>query len=127
MMCPDNGAIDHVGGGIAFHHLGERFEQRIEHPRRDPSSVSAEDAVPLAIFIRQMTPLRPGSGHPHHAFEIALIILRRTAPSTPLCWQQRPDQCPFLVRYPNPLAQRCLQKTALNQRPSLASSFVHEA
>jgi hypothetical protein len=127
MMCPDNSAIDHVGGGIAFHHLGERFEHRIEHRRRDPSPVSAEDAVPLAIFIGQMTPLRPGPGHPHHAFEIAPIVLRRTASSTPLCWQKWPYQCPFLIRNPNPLAQCCLQKTALNQWPSPASSFVHEA
>ncbi|GAA3804526.1 hypothetical protein GCM10022600_28390 [Qipengyuania pelagi] len=41
--------------------------------------------------------------------------------------QQRPDQRPLLIRYTDPLAQRCLQKAALNQALSLRSSFVHEA
>ena len=41
--------------------------------------------------------------------------------------QQRPDHFPFLVCNADPLAQGYLQKTALNQRQSPQSSFVHEA
>lgn len=41
--------------------------------------------------------------------------------------QQRPDQRPLFIRYSDPLAQRRLQKTALNQPPSLRSSFAHDA
>ena len=54
------------------------------------------------------------------------VVLRRTAATTPLRWQQRPDHFPLFVRNANPLAQGCLQKPALNQGPSPQSSFVHE-
>ncbi len=126
MMCPDHCAIDHVGGGIASRQLGQRLEHGIEHAGRDPSSIAPEHAVPLAIFVRQVSPLRSGSRDPHHAFKIGAIILRWPASATMLRRQQRPDHFPFLVCNANPLAQGCLQKSALNQGPSPQSSFVHE-
>lgn len=126
MMCPDNRAIDHVGGGVAPCQLGQRLEHRIEHAGRDPSSIAPEDAVPLTILVRQVTPLRTGSRDPHHAFKIGTVILCRPASAAMLRRQQRPDHFPFFVCNANPLAQGCLQKTALNQRPSPQSSFVHE-
>lgn len=127
MMCPDHGAIDHVGGRIAPCQLGQRLEHGVEHAGRDPSSIAPEDAVPLAILVRQVSPLRAGPRDPHHAFKIAAIILRRAASTTTLRRQQRPDHSPFLVCNADPLAQGRLQKPALNQRPSPPSSFVHEA
>jgi hypothetical protein len=39
----------------------------------------------------------------------------------------RPDKRPFLIRQTDPLAQDFLQKEALDQSPSFASTFVHEA
>ena len=126
MMCPDHSAIDHVGGGIAPCQLGQRLEHGIEHAGRDPSSIATEHAVPLAILVGQMPPLRAGPRDPHHAFEIGAIILRRAASTTMLRRQQRPDHFPLFVRNANPLAQGCLQKSALNQGPSPQSSFVHE-
>ena len=126
MMCPDYRAIDHVGGGIASRQFGQRLEHRIEHAGRDPSAVASEDAVPLAILVRQVPPLRARPRDPHHAFEIGAVILRRAASTTMLRRQKRPDHFPFLVCNSDPLAQRCLQKTALNQGPSPQSSFVHK-
>lgn len=126
MMCPDHGAIDHVGGCVAPRQFRQRLEHGIEHAGRDPSSVPPEHAVPLAILVRQVSPLRSGSRDPHHAFEIAAVILRRTASTTIFRRQQRPDHFPLFVRNANTLAQGCLQKPALNQRPSPQSSFVHE-
>jgi hypothetical protein len=76
MMCPDDGAVDHVGASIPFDEFGQSFEHRLEHAGLDPSSVTAEDAVPFAVFVRQMPPLRSGARHPHHALEIAPIVLR---------------------------------------------------
>lgn len=126
MMCPDHGAIDHVGGGIAPRQLGQCLEHGIEHAGCDPSSVAPEHAVPLAIPVRQVSPLRAGPRDPHHTFEIGAVILRRAASATMLSWEQRPDHFPFFIRNANPLAQGCLQKPALNQGPSPQSSFVHE-
>jgi hypothetical protein len=54
MMCPDHSAIDHVGGGIAPCQLGQRLEHGIKHAGRDPSSIAPENAVPLAILVRQV-------------------------------------------------------------------------
>lgn len=124
MMCPDHGAVDHVCGGVALYQFGQRFEHRVEHAGRDPAPVSAENAVPLAIFIRQMTLLRTRAGNPHHTFEIQPVVLRRAATATTLRRQQRADDRPFVVRQTNPLAQRCLQKSALNQSASPLSTFV---
>jgi hypothetical protein len=58
MMCPDNGAVDHVGASIPLDHLRQSLEHGLEHGGLDPASISAEDAVPLAVFVRQMSPLR---------------------------------------------------------------------
>ena len=126
MMCPDHGAIDHVGGCVAPRQFGQRLEHGIEHTGRDPSSIAPEHAVPLAILVGQVPPLRAGPRNPHHAFKIRTVILRRAASTTMLRWQQRPDHFPFLVCNSDPLAQARLQKPASNQRPSPQSSFVHE-
>ncbi len=83
MMCSDNGAVDHVGASIPFDQFGKGFEQCLEHAGLDPSSVTAKDAVPLAVFIGQVSPLRAGAGHPHHGLEIAPVVLRRTAAPPP--------------------------------------------
>nr|WP_236748204.1 hypothetical protein [Acetobacter aceti] len=97
MMCPNHGAVDHVGIGIPPDHFSQDFEHRIEHACRHPSSVTAEHTVPPAIVIRQVTPLRSGSGNPHHASKIQTIVLCRTAATTRLWRKQRPDDGPFLV------------------------------
>ncbi|OJY01941.1 MAG: hypothetical protein BGP07_02240 [Rhizobiales bacterium 63-22] len=82
MMCPDDGAVDHVGASIPLDQFGQSFQHCFEHAGLNPAPISAEDAVPLAIFIRQMPPLRSCARHPHHAFEITPIVLGRAA-STP--------------------------------------------
>ena len=110
MMCPDNGAIDHVGRGISLHQTGKRFEHCVEHAGLDPSSVAAEDAVPFAIFVGQVPPLRPCPRHPHHAIVVKPVVLCRTATPASFRGQQWPDQCPLIVRYANSLAQDCLPK-----------------
>jgi hypothetical protein len=97
MMCPDNGAIDHVSGRIATRQFRQRFEHCIEHASLNPSSVAAKNAVPFAIFIGQMPPLRTRPRHPHHAFVVTPVILRRTATPASLRGQQWPDQCPLIV------------------------------
>lgn len=127
MMRPDYRAVDHVSAGIALHHLGQRLQQGVEHPGLDPAPVAPEHAVPLAIFVGKMPPLRARPRHPHHALEIGPIVSGRPTSATIFRRQQRTDQRPLLIRYPDPLAQRRLQKAALNQPPSLKSSFVHDA
>lgn len=125
-MCPDNGAVDHVGASIPLNHLCQRFEHGLEHTGLDPASISAEDAVPLAVFVGQMSPLCAGARHPHHAFEISSIVLRRAATAPAFSRKKRTDQRPFLLRQTNPFAQACLQIEALNQKQIPQSTFVHE-
>jgi hypothetical protein len=126
MMCPDNGAVDHVGASIPIDQFGQGFEHRLEHACLDPSSVTAENAVPFAVFVRQVPPLRSRARHPHHAFEIAPIVLRWAAAATSFSRQKRTDHRPFLVRQTDPFAQSCLQMEALNQNRMPQSTFVHE-
>src|SRR3546814_3299430 len=103
MMCPDHGAIDHVGSDIAPCQFGQRLENGIEHAGRDPSSIPPEDAVPLAILVRPMPPLRTGPGNPHHALEIAAIILFRAAATAALPRQQPPEPPQLPNRHTDPL------------------------
>ena len=77
MMCPDHGAIDHIGGCVAPCQSGQRLEDDIEQAGRAPSSITPEDAVPLAILVRQVSPLHTGSRDPHHAFKMGAVILGR--------------------------------------------------
>ncbi|GFE98145.1 hypothetical protein DmGdi_32180 [Gluconobacter sp. Gdi] len=76
-MCPDHGAVDHVGGGVALHYFSQRFQHRVEHASCNPAPIAAEHAVPLAVFVWQVSPLRACPRNPHHAFEIEAVILRR--------------------------------------------------
>ncbi len=112
-MCPDHCAIDHVGCRVSSSHFRQRFEHCVEHTSLDPSSVAAEHAVPFAIFVGQMPPLRARPRHPHHTLIVEPVILRRAAPPTSFRGQQWPDQCPFIVRHSNSLAQDCLPKDSL--------------
>lgn len=125
-MFPDHRAVYHACCGIPFDRFSQGFKHRIEYARRHPASVASEYAVPLPIVIRQVTPLRSDSGNPNNTFEIQTIVLRRTAPTTRLTRKERPDDGSFFVRKPNMLAQRCLQKAALNQSGMVLSIFVHE-
>jgi hypothetical protein len=113
MMCPDNGAIDHVSGRIATRQFRQRFEHCIEHASLNPSSVAAEDAVPFAIIIGKMSPLRARPRHPHHTLKIEPVVLRRTATTPTFRRKQWPDQSPLIVRYTNALAQDSLPKDSL--------------
>jgi hypothetical protein len=38
-------------------------------------AVASEDAIPSAVFVRQMPPLCFGAPHTHHPFEILTIVL----------------------------------------------------
>lgn len=104
MMCPDNGAVDHVGASVPLDQLGQRFEHSLEHTGLDPSPISAKDAVPFAVFVGQLPPLRSGARHPHHALEIPSIVLRRAAAAPSFSRQKRTDQRPLIVRQANPFA-----------------------
>lgn len=126
-MRPDDRAVDHVGGRVSLNQLRQALQHSVEDTDLHPAPVAAEDAVPFAIIIRKMPPLSARARQPHHALEIAAVILCRAAATPTLGRQQRPDHRPFIVRKTNPFAQGILQKEALNQSSSLTSTFVHEA
>lgn len=104
-MRPDDDAVDHVGRALSTRHLGQSLEQGIEYADLNPAPIAAEDAIPLAIFVRQVSPLRAGPRHPHYAFEEQAVVTGRTAASPSLRRQQQPDQRPLLVGKSDPLAQ----------------------
>ncbi|MBS1079022.1 hypothetical protein JK217_15125 [Gluconobacter kondonii] len=45
MMCPDHGAVDHVGGGVALHHFSQRFQHRVEHASCNETCARVVDIV----------------------------------------------------------------------------------
>jgi len=59
-MCPDNGAVDHVGASLPLDHLYQRFEHRLEHAGLAPASMAIIPAVfapLLSITILRGKPL----------------------------------------------------------------------
>ena len=51
MMCPDHGAIDHVGGGIASRQLGQRLEHGVEHAGRPEAARAGRVERPLHLGV----------------------------------------------------------------------------
>ena len=126
-MRPGDGAVDHVPASIRLGEFAQRLQHRIPDAGERPTPEPLIDAVPFAIFVRQMAPLRSGSCNPQHALEIAPIVVCRAATPTPLRWQQRRDQRPFRVGNPDPFVQHRTshQDAVLNQTRILLSSFVN--
>ena len=127
MMRPDHRAVDHVRARIVLDRFGERLQHGVEHAGLDSPAIPSEYAVPLAMLIRQLPPLRPRPRRPYHTFKIGPVVTRRPATTTSLRRQQRPDQPPLLVRHTDPIAQYRLKKAALNQPLSLSSNLVQYA
>jgi hypothetical protein len=64
MMCPDHGAVDHVGRAIPLYHLGECLEECVEHAHLHPAPIAPEHAVPLAPGLRRGRPYSSGRCRP---------------------------------------------------------------
>jgi hypothetical protein len=76
-MRSDDGAVDHVGRAFSLDEFSKAFKERVEDPKLRPAPEPAEHAVPLAVSLRQLPPLRARAGHPQHAFEEASVVVRR--------------------------------------------------
>lgn len=74
MTGPDYSSIDHVHTGIPLDESGEGIQNGSEHTRHDPATIPPEHDVPLAVFIRQMPPLRAYSRHPHDALQVGSVV-----------------------------------------------------
>lgn len=124
-MRPDDGAVDHVGSSVSGHQFGKGFQHGVEHAGLDPAPIPAKNAVPLAVCVRKISPLRSRPRDPQHALEIPPVILARPPPPTTFRRKQRPNDRPFLVAQSNPFVQDSisLQDESLNQNPSPASIF----
>jgi transposase InsO family protein len=57
-MRPDHCAVDLVGAGFALNGFRKRLQHGIEHAGRYPAPIAPEHAVPLAVPVRQVPPLR---------------------------------------------------------------------
>lgn len=90
------------GASIPLDQFGQRFEHRLEHTGFDPSPISAEDAVPFAVFVGQN----------------AAVVLR-CAPCTSCLRNSvgRPEQ----VGIPAPVQQGEADRSAPIPHPSIQS------
>src|SRR3984957_16104294 len=99
-------------------------------PRERPSALGPppklpEDRVPVAKFLRQVTPGRAGSHQPKPRIEHAAMVPWRTAAAT--MDQERFEIRPLFVGHQS-ANQGCLRKSNLESiRDSCVNRFVHEA
>jgi hypothetical protein len=73
VVCPDDGAVDHLHGVIAAA-LGEGFEHQVPETTGRPATVLPMHGVPSPKLFWQITPGRTGSGDPEHRIQCASMV-----------------------------------------------------
>jgi len=96
MVCPDDGAIDHLHGVIAAP-LGEGFEHEVPQTTRRPPTVLPMHGVPATQFLGQIAPGGTGSTDPEHRIQRPSVVARRTPPQRAGRNDKGFEECPLLV------------------------------
>lgn len=96
MVCPDDGAVDHLHGIIAAA-LGESFEHQIPQPTGRPAAVLPVHRVPVPQFLGQIAPWCARACDPKHRVQRAAVVGRGTPPQGTSFDHERLEECPFVV------------------------------
>jgi hypothetical protein len=110
MMRANNGRIDHLQRRIAHSAPSERLQDHVPDAAVGPPPKLPEDRVPVAKFLRQVTPGRASSHQPKHRIEHAAMVPWRTAAAT--MDQERFEIRPLFVGHQS-ANQGCLRKSSL--------------
>ena len=78
-MRPDNRRIDHLQRDITCAASGKRLQDHVEDAAVGPASKLPEDRIPVAKFLRQVTPRRARSHLPKNSVKHAAMVAGRAA------------------------------------------------
>ena len=111
-MRPDNRRIDHLQRDITCATSGKRLQDHVEDAAIGPASKLPEDRIPVAKFLRQVTPRRARPHLPKNRIKHTAMVARRSATTSD---KERFKIRPLIVRH-QPANHSCSpQRTALNQ------------
>jgi hypothetical protein len=97
MMCPDDGTIDHLDGGVSPA-ISKRFEHQVPKPAQRPASELAVHRVPIAKLLGQISPRRTGSRDPEHRIKRPAMVPRWAASQGTGLYDEGLKTLPFCVR-----------------------------
>ena len=118
MMRADDGRIDHLQSRVTHFAARECHQDDIPDAAVGPTTELTKDRIPVAKFLRQIAPGRPGSHQPKHGVEDATMIARWSATTS---YQERLEIRPLIVGHESANHCRSPQRAALNQFAILAS------
>ena len=123
-MRPDNRRIDHLQRDITCATSGKRLQDHVEDAAIGPASKLPEDRIPVAKFLRQVTPRRARPHLPKNRIKHTAMVARRSATTSD---KERFEIRPLIVRH-QPANHSCSpQRTALNQFTILQSITLSTA
>ena len=123
-MRPDNRRIDHLQRDITCATSGKRLQDHVEDAAIGPASKLPEDRIPVAKFLRQVTPRRARPHLPKNRIKHTAMVARRSATTSD---KERFKIRPLIVRH-QPANHSCSpQRTALNQFTILQSITLSTA
>jgi len=123
MMRTDDGRIDHLQRGVRHSASREPFQDHVPDATVGPPPKLPKNRVPVAEFLRQVTPWCAGSHQPKHRVEHAAMVAWR--PAAAAMDQERFEVRPLIVGHQS-ANQGCLPKSSLESiRDSCVNRFVH--
>jgi len=117
-MCTHDRRVHHLQCCIGQTAAGERLQDHIPDAAVGPASELTKDRIPVAEFLRQVTPRRAGSHQPKHRVEHAAMVARRATASMD---QETFKTRPLIVGHQSANQGCPPQRAALNQFAILAS------
>ena len=114
VVCPDDGAVDHLDRLADAFGVVQHLEQQIPEPGERPSAELAVDGGSFTEELGQIPPLNTGSGNSKDAVESAAMITRRAAAVRPACRHEGLEESPFLVAHQASNQRRRPPKATLN-------------
>ena len=117
-MCTHDRRVHHLQCCIGQTAAGERLQDHIPDAAVGPASELTKDRIPVAEFLRQVTPRRAGSHQPKHRVEHAAMVARRATASMD---QETFKTRPLIVGHQSANQGCPPQRAALNQFSILAS------
>ena len=99
MMCPDDGAVDHLQRFGTSAHIGQRLQQHIPNAGCAPSSELSPDRIPIAEFFRQIALRCARARDPENRIERSAMVTGRPTALFTSSGQEGFEKRPFHVRH----------------------------
>ena len=128
MVGPDDGRVDHLNLCRFCPACVQGLKHELPQPGECPTPELSVNARPFAEFLRQITPLRTGSGNPENAVQHQPVIGCRPTATPSYGSDELLKERPFGVFHQQTSQDSLLVKTILNHASNdLGIQFVNRS